>query len=132
MARRLSNAGIVAIVAVAAWFAIGGDARARLRHARMGQPGTELLCDAGRPRGPDRRTLPRPRPTPPLIGQVYITYEPLAPQEFLYLHHQRYVTCNGSGTVTRTSVTYGHHLSLHPSLTNSEPGLHTPPNGCSR
>ena len=69
---------------------------------------------------------PCPLPTPPLVGQTYITYEPLSPHEFLYVHHQCYKTRNGNCQVTRTSVTYGHHLSLHPSLMNSEPGLHTP------
>ncbi len=31
-----------------------------------------------------------PRPTPPLVGHTYITYQPLAPHEFLYRHHRTY------------------------------------------
>jgi hypothetical protein len=69
--------------------------------------------------------FPCPRPTPPLIGQTYITYQPLAPQQFMYLHHNTYVTSHGTGYTT-TSVTYGHHFNFHPSLRNQAPGLHTP------
>lgn len=31
-----------------------------------------------------------PRPTPPLVGHTYITYQPLMPHEFLYHHHRKY------------------------------------------
>jgi hypothetical protein len=31
-----------------------------------------------------------PRPTPPVVGHTYITYEPLMPHEFLYRHHKNY------------------------------------------
>lgn len=44
-----------------------------------------------------------PRPTPPLVGHTYITYQPLAPHEFLYRHHRNYYTYHpyGGHTVTR-------------------------------
>ena len=73
---------------------------------------------------------PCPRPTPPLIGQTYITYGPLDPQQFMYLHYNFYETCYGPGQRTSTSVTYGHHHHLwpHPSLRGQGPGLHTPTN----
>src|SRR5580704_14423317 len=109
MARRLTNAGIVAIVAAAAWLAFAGDVHAQGYGAQgYGAPGwvSPEPTYYAMPTGPDGLTAalyPSPRPTPPLIGQVYITYEPLAPQEFLYLHHQCYQTCNGDCTVTRTS-----------------------------
>ena len=38
---------------------------------------------------------PCPRPTPPLVGQTYITYQPLDPHEFLYRHHRSYYRDNG-------------------------------------
>lgn len=44
-----------------------------------------------------------PRPTPPLVGHTYITYQPLMPHEFLYRHRRTYVRshpCAGP-TVTR-------------------------------
>jgi hypothetical protein len=31
-----------------------------------------------------------PRPTPPLVGHTYITYQPLMPHEFLYPHSRHY------------------------------------------
>jgi len=69
---------------------------------------------------------PSPRPTPPLVGQTYITYGPLAPQDFMYRHYALYATNNGCGRLTTTSITYGHRYLFHPSLTNMAPGLHTP------
>jgi len=38
---------------------------------------------------------PCPRPTPPMVGQTYITYQPLDPHEFLYRHHRSYYRDNG-------------------------------------
>ena len=45
-----------------------------------------------------------PRPTPPMVGHTYITYQPLAPHEFLYQHHRVYYTHRPDGRVTRTKV----------------------------
>lgn len=83
------------------------------------------------PAGPEGLTAamyPCPRPTPPLTGQTLITYGPLAPQQFMYLHYNFYDTCNGNGSWTTTSVLYGHrfHVWPHPTLLNQAPGLHTP------
>ena len=47
---------------------------------------------------------PCPRPTPPLVGHTYITYQPLMPQEFLYRHHRHYKTFHEDAPKTRTSV----------------------------
>ena len=35
---------------------------------------------------------PCPRPTPPMVGHTYVTYQPLMPHEFLYKHHRVYKT----------------------------------------
>ncbi len=137
MAHRFSQAAMAAghpvlwVVAAAAWLALAGDAVAQ-GYGLPGWTSPEPNYYA-MPTGPEGLTAalyPSPRPTPPLVGVTYITYEPLAPHEFLYLHHQHYKTCNGGCQVTRTSVTYGHHLSIHPLLTNSVPGLHGPVAGC--
>jgi len=45
-----------------------------------------------------------PRPTPPLVGHTYITYQPLMPHEFLYRHHRVYKTKHEDAPKTRTSV----------------------------
>ena len=47
-----------------------------------------------------------PRPTPPLVGHTYVTYQPLAPHEFLYKHHRVYQTCNPGAGWTRTKVSW--------------------------
>jgi hypothetical protein len=50
---------------------------------------------------------PCPRPTPPMVGHTYFTYQPLYPQEFLYKHHRTYVTGHCCGGCTRTHVSWG-------------------------
>jgi hypothetical protein len=45
-----------------------------------------------------------PRPTPPLVGHTYITYQPLMPQEFLYKHYRHYTTKHEDASRTTTSV----------------------------
>jgi hypothetical protein len=45
-----------------------------------------------------------PRPTPPVVGHTYVTYQPLMPHEFLYPHARTYVTENPDAGVTRTRV----------------------------
>jgi hypothetical protein len=47
---------------------------------------------------------PCPRPTPPLVGHTYITYQPLMPAEFLYQHHRHYTTKHSDAPRTHTSV----------------------------
>ena len=133
MAQRLSHPAIAVLLAAAAWFIMAGDARAQ----GYGVPGwaSPEPNYYAMPTGAEGLTAalyPSPRPTPPLVGQTYITYQPLAPQEFLWLHHQHYKTYNGDHQVTRTSVTWGHHLSLHPSLLTSAPMLHTPAHVCDK
>jgi hypothetical protein len=82
------------------------------------------------PAGLTAALYPSPRPTPPVIGQTLITYGPLAPQNFLYMHYHYYTTLNGCQQATRTSVTWGHFPPLVPSLTNGEPRLHGPVSAC--
>ncbi len=51
------------------------------------------------------RDVHLPRPTPPLVGHTYITYQPLMPHEFLYRHHRCYYRDNGPyAGVTKTWV----------------------------
>jgi hypothetical protein len=60
------------------------------------------------PGGVGATLYPCPRPTPPLVGHTYITYQPLAPHEFLYPHARHYRTWHEDGRPTRTSVHWGH------------------------
>ena len=45
-----------------------------------------------------------PRPTPPLVGHTYVTYQPLMPHEFLYKHRRVYTTQHLDAPRTRTRV----------------------------
>jgi hypothetical protein len=46
-----------------------------------------------------------PRPVPPHVGHVFITYQPLMPHEFLYQHHRTYHRYyNGGQGLNRTCV----------------------------
>ncbi|MEI8374662.1 MAG: hypothetical protein WCJ35_17695 [Planctomycetota bacterium] len=134
MAHGFSQAAITAVLVAATWFAAAGDVRAQ----GYGTPGwaspepNYYAMPTGSEGLAAAPYYPSPRPTPPLVGQTYITYEPLAPHEFLNVHHRGYKTYSGDcqGTVTRTSVTWRHRPSLHPSLTRSVPGLHTPASTC--
>lgn len=47
---------------------------------------------------------PCPRPTPPFVGHTYITYEPLAPHNFLYRHSRTYSRQFGYGSSNTTRV----------------------------
>jgi hypothetical protein len=132
MKYRVSQAALAAIVAVV------GLAAATANAQYYGSPGwtSPEPNNYAMPAGQDGLTAamyPCPRPTPPLIGQTVITYDPLAPQQMMYLHWNGYVTSNGCGGWTTTSVIYGHHAHLfpHPTLRNQAPGLRTPAHvGC--
>ena len=47
---------------------------------------------------------PCPRPAPALVGRTYVTYQPLMPQEFLYMHHRVYRTFHDDAPKTTTHV----------------------------
>ncbi len=47
-----------------------------------------------------------PRPTPPLVGHTWVTYQPLYPHQFLYPHHRTYLRQHGERNFTRTRVTW--------------------------
>lgn len=47
-----------------------------------------------------------PRPTPPMVGHTYVTYQPLMPHEFLYKHHRTYWRKNPSGWTRSLIVWY--------------------------
>jgi hypothetical protein len=45
-----------------------------------------------------------PRPTPPMVGHTYVTYQPLMPHEFMYKHSRHYTTVHPDTHNTRTTV----------------------------
>jgi hypothetical protein len=58
----------------------------------------------GGPNGVGTQLYPSPRPVPPLVGNTYITYQALMPEEFLYHHYRVYRTQHDDGTSSRTKV----------------------------
>jgi len=58
---------------------------------------------------------PAPRPTPPLVGHTYVTYQPLMPHEFLHLHRRTYRRYNPGAGWTTTTVSWGNNL-INPNL----------------
>lgn len=71
-------------------------------------PAADLFYNNYVPGNPPAQLYPSPRPTPPLVGHTYITYQPLYPQEFLYRHHRTYARYDGLHhlPVTRTRVSW--------------------------
>ena len=61
------------------------------------------------PPGVPAQLYPMPRPTPAFVGQVWITYPPLMPHEFLYHHHRRYYKYTPGG-YSSASVHYSSGL----------------------
>jgi hypothetical protein len=57
---------------------------------------------------PPAQAFLSPRPTPPLVGHTYLTYQPLYPNEFLYRHHRTYKGYDGQHRlpVNRTTVSW--------------------------
>jgi hypothetical protein len=55
-----------------------------------------------------------PRPTPPLVGHTWYTYQPLLPHEFLYDHHRTYTRVNCGAGWTTTKVTWSHAGHFNP------------------
>lgn len=53
-----------------------------------------------------------PRPTPPLVGHTYITYQPFYPNEFLYHHKRKYVRYDAE-----------HHLPVNTTTVSWKSGL---------
>lgn len=50
---------------------------------------------------------PSPRPTPPLVGHTYYTYQPLLPHEMMYTHHRTYHSYyDGGAGLNRTCVSW--------------------------
>lgn len=59
----------------------------------------------GRCGGVPAGLYPAPRPTPPLVGHTYYTYQPMMPHEMMYRHRRTYYTRYDRGRgLNRTSV----------------------------
>jgi hypothetical protein len=61
-----------------------------------------------------------PRPTPPWVGNTFVTYEPLMPHEFLYQHHRTYYRQNPGAGMTKVTVHW--HNGLFPAAPKEDKG----------
>ena len=85
MAHKVPHVAIAVLLTAAAWLPLEGDARAEGYGAPgWASPEPNFYAMPTGSEGLTAALYPSPRPTPPLVGQTYITYQPLAPQEFMY------------------------------------------------
>ena len=105
-AKILAVLGVVTLVTVGGLvFATASQARAELvRHSTAGDLFYNEYVPPVGCGSVGAQLYPCPRPTPPLVGHTYITYQPLMPQEFLYKHHRVYTTKHEDAPKTRTNV----------------------------
>lgn len=73
------------------------------RHSVQGDHFYNYYADS--PGGVPAQLYVSPRPTPPLVGHTYYTYQPLLPHEFMYKHQRTYYHPHPMGT-TVTKVRY--------------------------
>jgi hypothetical protein len=84
-----------------------GASRALAGGTQRGEPGRLFANEYVPPVGPNgvgAQMYLCPRPTPPLVGHTYITYQPLMPHQFLYRHQQDYQTRQADGSTTYTHI----------------------------
>ena len=113
MSREISLAKILTVVAalVVCGVLLGLAAPAQALPARCTTSGDLFYnfyvppcdCGCGCP-GVGAKLYLCPRPSPPLVGHTYVTYQPLMPSEFLYTHHRNYKTCHCDAPPTHTTV----------------------------
>ena len=100
MIRSFFCTNILTALAAMIFVTVGGLATgtatlAQAEIIRHSTPGDVFYNEYVPPVGPGSvgaQLYPCPRPTPPMVGHTYITYQPLMPQEFLYRHHRTYMT----------------------------------------
>ncbi len=98
----------IGLAAVLVVWNLDGTQQARAESRRRTAPDlfTNYYVPPGGYGGAGAELYLSPRPTPPLVGHTYVTYQPLMPHEFLYPHYRHYVRhhpCNGR---TRTTVVW--------------------------
>ena len=102
----------IGLMAVLVAWNLGGteQARAEVRHHTTPDLFYNYYVPSGGGGGAGAQLYLSPRPTPPLVGHTYITYQPLMPHEFLYPHCRQYVRCHPCGGSTRTTVVWTRDL----------------------
>jgi hypothetical protein len=103
--RRLFGLAVVVVVC-GCWLASPSQASAQSVHPPLSHP--ELFFNYYVPPhaygGVGAQLYICPRPTPPLVGHTYITYQALMPHEFLYKHYRHYYRYHPGSGYTKTRV----------------------------
>lgn len=94
------------VVICACWLASPGAASAQGTRPPLSHP--ELFYNYYVPAHPNggvgAQLYISPRPTPPMVGHTFITYQALMPHEFLYKHHRHYYRYHPGSGYTKTRV----------------------------
>jgi hypothetical protein len=110
MTEMCSRKKIIAVVGAAVLAAGMLNSSASAQVVRHSQPGDLFYNYYVPPVGPcsaGAELYPCPRPTPPLVGHTYVTYQPLMPHEFMYRHSRHYTTFHEDAPPTHTCVHWG-------------------------
>jgi hypothetical protein len=105
----LRKIGCIAIVALFALVVGNWTSSASAQPYRTGASGELFYNYYVPPQGAGSvgaQLYPSPRPTPPRVGHTFITYQALAPENYLYEHCRRYCRDNGNGSCTKTTICY--------------------------
>jgi len=97
---------LLLLVAMAAVITSWTGAEAGQRHKGTPDLFYNYYTPASGYAGPTAQLYLSPRPTPPMVGHTYVTYQPLMPHEFLRPHHRKYHRSHPDGGRTTTSVTW--------------------------
>lgn len=126
MAQKSFYTAVALALMSAVWLLATGEAQAQSAIGATAPPSPNYYVSGDDATGVTAALYPSPRPVPPLVGHTYITYEPLAPHEFLYPHHRTYVRNHPDGSRTRTRVTWNRCPEFGPTLMSSVPALRSP------
>ena len=91
------------------WAALGDGVSSAYGQAAGTPPGPYYNYYASPAGGTSAAMYPAPQWAPAMAGYTYIPYQPLAPQEMLYHHHNSFMTCYPGGGHAYTHVSYGGH-----------------------
>ena len=111
MDRRGLRIGMIAVVLVGLTVAgladLGTSSEAQAGCHRRSGP-NDLFYNYYIPPGPyvGAQLYVCPRPTPPMVGHTYYTYQPLLPHEYMYRHHRTYCRKNPGAGWTKTRVSW--------------------------
>ena len=123
MVRKTIYGALVLAAALAVWSLMAAPAAAQVRTSSPGDLFYNYYVPPAGYAGVGVQLYPSPRPTPPLVGHTYVTYQPLMPHEFLYPHHRVVLE---PPTVWRRQHPDLGHVAAHPKALAVQPDVAVP------